>query len=122
MTLHRPGSYRALNRAAVRSCTNRPVMAVRTPKTTPIRGPGHPPNPPRTDQNSGSNGAPTHRAGAAGQPSGSAGSLASEVVLDPDDVVQFGGRDLDELDVPVDRLVAMDPAHRDVAMLPRLEV
>src|SRR6266550_3236833 len=47
--------------------------------------------------------------------------LATEVVLDPHDVVQLGRRDLDDLD-PLDRLVSMPSADRDVLPFARAQV
>src|SRR5262245_6783488 len=48
-------------------------------------------------------------------------TLAAEVVLDADDIVDLGGRDLEDLDA-LDRLVAMDPADRDVGALARTQL
>ena len=44
--------------------------------------------------------------------SGGVCPLAAEIVLDPDHVLELGARHLDQLD-PLDRPIAMRPAHRD---------
>ena len=72
----------------------------------PCTGPGHP----RLARN-------VDREGSGGARPG-----PPEVVLDADDVVQFGRRNLDQLDISVDRFVAVDPPDRDAPMLARLEV
>src|SRR3954470_22331826 len=86
--------------AAVRSAP-RPVMAVASTQRV------HP----SSRRGSGQIG-PAGPARPSERPSGSARSLAPEVVLEADDVVELRRRDLHELG-PLDRLVAVDPAGRD---------
>src|SRR5690349_19591575 len=74
----------------------RPVMAVASLKPTPGTPRGHPRIVPR---------------------SGRVRPFATEIVLDPDDVVELRRRHLEQL-AALDRLEPMDPPGRDVAVLP----
>src|SRR5262245_63964529 len=65
-------------------------------------------------------GTPEMVRGPSPRPLGGARALPSEVVLEPDDVVELGRRNLHQLG-PLDRLVSVDPAGGNVSVLARSE-